>query len=366
MMTTTEREAFHAAMNKLKTEKIDDITKYDLLVIYHTPQESPGAHWGPAFLPFHRELLKQLEVALRQVDPNVALPYWDSTLDQGLPTPADSIIWSEQLFGNGDGEVNIGPYANWQSTHELSFVPGMKKLFRGVGESQFGGQFKAADVEFVMAREHFNELTACVDPTFELVHGLVHMFVGGFMADISISPNDPTFFFHHNFMDNLWEEWRLRKQSLGDRETQYPPDDQSCNSFHYKDSKMRPFAIKNGDGLSNAYTRDLYYFDPRPTCSDASPDCGSPFLFCSNSRCISKVRSDGDCTGFEGTDVCYHGNCVAARCVFDPVKVHNDATSTAPPTTTTTTTTTTTSTTTTTPTTTTTTTTTPAPTTTPA
>ena len=107
-MSVDERQRFHGALNTLKKEKLDEESKYDLLVIYHTPPESPGAHWGPAFLPFHREWIKQyvssfstnkilyysrLEIALRSVDVDVFVPYWDSTLDEGLPTPRDSVLW---------------------------------------------------------------------------------------------------------------------------------------------------------------------------------------------------------------------------------------------------------------------------------
>ncbi len=37
----------------------------DLLTVYHTPEYSPGAHFGPALLPYHRELLKQCVRAVR-------------------------------------------------------------------------------------------------------------------------------------------------------------------------------------------------------------------------------------------------------------------------------------------------------------
>lgn len=125
----------------------------------------------------------RLEVALRQLDPDVSVPYWDSTLDEGLPTPRDAILWTDAFFGGNNGTITSGPFANWVATHELGFVPSMKTLYRDVGTSPFGGLFKESDIEFAMSRERFEDFTACVDPTFELVHGVVHMFVGGYMAD---------------------------------------------------------------------------------------------------------------------------------------------------------------------------------------
>ncbi|KHJ87855.1 hypothetical protein OESDEN_12360 [Oesophagostomum dentatum] len=78
---------------------------------------SPGAHFGPAFLPWHREFVKRLEIALRQVDPDVALPYWDSTLDAGLDDPTTSVMFSEELMGTTDssGTVTTGLFAYWQA-----------------------------------------------------------------------------------------------------------------------------------------------------------------------------------------------------------------------------------------------------------
>jgi hypothetical protein len=42
---------------------------------------------------------------------------------------------------------------------------------------------------------------------------------------------------------------------------------------------MDPFQpFVNIDGLKNAYTDYLYEFAPRPTCTTASPDCGSRYV----------------------------------------------------------------------------------------
>ncbi len=103
--------------------------------------------------------------------------------DEGLPTPEDSIMWTDPFLGTKRGKVQRGPFANWRASHPLSFMPGMQDLYRDVGVSPFGGLYKEKDVDWVMQQDKYEKLTSCVDPTFELVHGLGHMFVGGYMAD---------------------------------------------------------------------------------------------------------------------------------------------------------------------------------------
>lgn len=59
MLSDQERERLHKAINRLKSGKIDGVSKYDLFTSYHYTAQAPGAHWGPAFLPWHREFLKR-------------------------------------------------------------------------------------------------------------------------------------------------------------------------------------------------------------------------------------------------------------------------------------------------------------------
>ena len=116
-LTDEERNRFHAALRRLKEEQLDGRSKYDLFGHLHSPLQAPGAHWGPAFLPWHRELLRQFELALRQIDEDVSLPFWDSTLDQGLPHPPHSLLWTASFMGNSSDlkpdYVLDGPFANW-------------------------------------------------------------------------------------------------------------------------------------------------------------------------------------------------------------------------------------------------------------
>lgn len=84
-MTNYERAKLNAAINTLKHKMVDNITVWDLHTIIPYPDSAVGAHWGPAFLPWHREFLHRLELALQNEMPGVSLPYWDSTLDHGKP-----------------------------------------------------------------------------------------------------------------------------------------------------------------------------------------------------------------------------------------------------------------------------------------
>lgn len=155
-----------------------------------------------------------------------------------------------------------------------------------------------------------------VDSTFESLHGSPHIFVGGHMYDIGVSPNDPTFFMHHCFVDYIWDEFRMKQQSYYQREQQYPGDTQTCNDNHKADAVMKPFGIKNREGLNNTYTYDLFFYQPRPTCTPDRTYCYSEYLFCDtkNYKCLSKVKAGGNCAGFEGTEICYKGDCKSGVC----------------------------------------------------
>lgn len=343
VMSNGERNRYFRALNKLKFEKIDNLGKYDIMVVYHTPEYSPEAHFCAAFLPFHRELLKSLEMALRVVEPDVALPYWDTTLDEGLPNARDSVLWSDDFFGNGNGEVISGPFANWTTIPDARFKTPLSnrlKIVRNLGASPFGSLMKDKDIDTLMAKSSFRQFSYCVDPFTELIHGSTHMWVGGHMLELRISPNDPSFFVFHTFVgkrrcdyvqtsskeklrimfylfsDYIWEQWRQQKQTRQQRESDYVNNQDACNQFAYGTERMKPFTIKVRDGLSNMYTDQLYAYEPRPVCSVQNPSCGSVYLFCDTRRykCLSKIKAGGNCNGFDGSDICYQSQCIGGRC----------------------------------------------------
>jgi tyrosinase len=63
-------------------------SRYDDYVWIHK-EVMNGAHCGAAFLPWHREFLKQFELDLQDVStyPSITLPYWDWTMQRSPGDP---------------------------------------------------------------------------------------------------------------------------------------------------------------------------------------------------------------------------------------------------------------------------------------
>ena len=82
---------------------------------------------------------------------------------------------------------------------------------------------------------------------------------------------------------------------------------------HAADKPMSPWDPKiNIDGLSNEYTELFYTYNRRPRYCKDDTDCGI-YLFCmkSDQVCVSKIRYEGECTGFVqyGAAPCEKGVC---------------------------------------------------------
>ncbi|VDK79619.1 unnamed protein product [Onchocerca ochengi] len=310
MLTEEERLRFLNAITMLKRSG-----EYDRMSIEHQEVgQGSGAHSGPGFLPWHREFLKRFEIALRLIDPEVTLPYWDCVMDNYLPDPRDSIFFSTIFMGETDffGNVITGPFAYW------STIDGRNAILRALGEKgKLFTEFDLADILSQTSIEQIMAYTAPLDgmpigcpfpPAFtalEYTHSFVHLWIGGHMEPPEQSSNDPIFYGLHAFVDLIWE---IYSQDI----------EQCADPQHFSYATMRPFNLINRDGLSNLYTDQMYRYAPRPGCSTEIPTCGSPYLFCDlrgAPHCVSKIKLGGVCMGFEGLDACFNGICVAGRCI---------------------------------------------------
>ncbi|AQZ63063.1 putative tyrosinase [[Actinomadura] parvosata subsp. kistnae] len=103
-LSQAERDAFVAAVRKA------DLLSYADGVSYWDKQDQihqgTHNHNGPSFIPWHRELCNRFERLLQQVDPGVALHYWDWTQD---PRAADDgnggtvDLTTDNFFGTAGG-----------------------------------------------------------------------------------------------------------------------------------------------------------------------------------------------------------------------------------------------------------------------
>src|SRR5690242_3067160 len=105
-LTAAEKANLVAAIKALKANG-----KYDQYVTEHRdamnqatlmPGENPPnpqsffrnvAHRGPAFGPWHREMLRRFELDLQAEVAGVTLPYWDWASDSQLADPKTASVW---------------------------------------------------------------------------------------------------------------------------------------------------------------------------------------------------------------------------------------------------------------------------------
>nr|AHZ34296.1 tyrosinase B5 [Pinctada maxima] len=276
------------------------MSQYDTIAGLHSLQAFPNAHQGANFLGWHRIYLNMFETALQESRSDVVLCYWDSTLDFLMPenTQLNTVTFSAELFGNGRGSVINGPFRNWR-------LPGGRTLQRfiaGPGSSLT----RPGVVDLIATDPRINSHSQIVvggqgfpDPdtgrpghSLESEHDNTHVWVGGVMQNVVLSPQDPVFWFHHTYIDYVWE---LFRQKIGpDAREQYPAD---ASGQHAPDAPMVGFdMVLNRDGYSDEHSK-MYAIHPR--CSD---NCGnSRFLECldngpmadPNRRCVSRaVNSD--------------------------------------------------------------------------
>ncbi|GAA4789125.1 tyrosinase family protein [Streptomyces sanyensis] len=263
-LSSAEKRAFTGALLELKSSGRYDafVTTHNDFIMRDTDHGERVGHRSPSFLPWHRRFLLEFERALQSVDPSVALPYWDWTVDR---TPAASLWASDFLGGTGrsrDGRVTDGPFAASDGNWDISVrVDGRDFLRRTLGSG--GRQLPTrAEVESVLAMETYdmppwNSASDGFRNHLEgwrgvNLHNRVHVWVGGHMAT-GASPNDPVFWLHHAYVDKLWADWQARHPR-----SRYLPEGGTPNVVDLNET-MRPWGdVTPADMLDHTahYTYD--------------------------------------------------------------------------------------------------------------
>src|SRR5581483_1666596 len=234
------------------------VSTYDLFIVWHhvamntlTPpsqNDRNAAHRGPVFLPWHRFMLRQLELNLQRVlkDNTFGLPYWDWAADGQLTAAAQrrAPIWRADAFGGQGDPVSNGPFTESEFQVKIeansagTLVQTNHGLRRAFGASGARTLPKRADTAAAMAQTAYDEApwnstsngfrnyVEGWNPNLGL-HNRVHVWVGGDMLP-STSPNDPIFFMNHCNVDRIWEAWMQKPGGPG---RAYLPDNNAPASL---------------------------------------------------------------------------------------------------------------------------------------
>lgn len=222
-LTPSERSEFVAAVLELKQSGI-----YDQFVLRHALTPMSDIHRAPAFLPWHRRFIWDLERELQRVsgNPDLGLPYWN------WPNGDENAsMWNDDLLG-GDGDpfsgiVQTGPFRQGEWSIVNSSGSNAGPLTRSFGRTDPGMSRLSTQAEI----DQVLSITPYDSPPWRAgsapsvrdqiegwsgpnLHNRGHVWVGGSMLPMT-SPNDPVFFMHHCMVDKIWHEWQLRFPNQG-------------------------------------------------------------------------------------------------------------------------------------------------------
>jgi hypothetical protein len=185
--------------------------------------DSTHVHFCPAFLPWHRELVRRFEEMLRAIDPQLSLHYWDWTQD---PTNAPDgqggfvNLFAPNFMGNaigpGNTAIEIGP--PWNTVPGL-FYGGPGPYRDNTGNPADPPQTVTRRVGMVSLISAAQEQTVLNAPDFVAfdnemegsgvnIHGQGHSYIGGTMGSPHTSFRDPFAFLLHSNVDRLFAMWQ--------------------------------------------------------------------------------------------------------------------------------------------------------------
>ncbi|XP_050395450.2 putative tyrosinase-like protein tyr-3 [Patella vulgata] len=292
LLTSTELQRIFDALQAAKRDTRVRPNVLDAFAFLHShPEINEGAHGGTAFLPFHRYYLHLYEKMLRMYEPTVSLCFWDTTLEP--ENYEESAMWTADIFGSPRGLITEGFAANWLTP--------LGPLIREVAGAR-GRTLNDRDIEEVLRQTRIGEISfpnGITSANVEELHNHVHLVVGGLMSQIESASYDPIFWFHHTYVDCLYERFRKKQNETGKINPQrdWPRDfgDPSNAPF----VPMRLGAMMNIDGANNIFSGMITCEDV-PECR-TDRDCGR-FMNCDRirQRCISNTRRNSQSASMFG------------------------------------------------------------------
>jgi tyrosinase len=216
-LTAAERLQFVDAITKLNHQPnpatpsifghlvaIHSDMNHDMHAMPMPPVDPTGSIGQQRFLPWHRVYLYVLEQRLRQIHPDVTIPYWDWTKSAEQHVPGWLIGFTPTVLipSPGPGTVTVTRHPGTSA-----------QLAAGV-----------AGIGAVEAATTYTDFATGLED----VHNFVHGWVGGATGTMSFldrAPADPIFWMHHANIDRLWSIWQKSPQGAGKNPTLAAPHD---------------------------------------------------------------------------------------------------------------------------------------------
>jgi peptidoglycan hydrolase-like protein with peptidoglycan-binding domain len=182
--------------------------------------QATHVHGGPAFIPWHRELVNRYEALLKQIDPTVALHYWDWQTDpRKSPDGAGGTVNLFSTGANGfmgsasgragsplDGLDNGGSFpGSREDTGNPADPP--REIRRDVAQ---GAPQLDSDAAIMAADDGLPEAEQwrAIREAIEDAHNTAHGYIGGTIGNAHSSFEDPFVFLLHANVDRLWAKWQ--------------------------------------------------------------------------------------------------------------------------------------------------------------
>ena len=216
-LTAAERQAYAQALRNVDLQAYaDGVSYWDKQDQIH---EGTHNHGGNSFIPWHRELVNRFEKLVQQVDPDMALHYWDWTQD---PRAADDgqggtvDLMTDTTFGTANGTVagTLGPLHNGGNAMGARpsfggpFTLPPATITRGCGP---GAPPVASDAGILASAnalpqaQQWTTFRAAVESS----HDSAHIFFGsGTIFDPHTAFEDPFVFLLHSNVDRLFAMWQ--------------------------------------------------------------------------------------------------------------------------------------------------------------
>lgn len=159
-------------------------------------------HGRRFFLPWHRAYLYRFELALRDLEPGVTLPWWDWTYDAAHPR------WIPDAY---KGSASTNPLAGQPIPNfGMGAQPTATKRAANGPSSVKQPTWEHIDKVVLNIKDYFT-----FSLELEKIHDGIHGHVGGTMSLLNWSAYDPVFYAHHVMIDRIWALWQDRNGIQG-------------------------------------------------------------------------------------------------------------------------------------------------------